>query len=995
MFTSSNEDQQKDCYVIGVDVGGTNTDAVLLLNDKIIYSHKTTTTSNVSDGIQAAISGLLQTCDPRKIKQVMVGTTHLLNALLQRQVERVGIIRLAKPATNAIPPLTGWPEDLTQAINGFTRIVSGGFEYNGQEIASINKDELENIARETIEKNIKYIAITGVYSHVNPSQEIAAARILKRINPDLVVSFSHEREGELLERENATIIDAALKKVFYIVCEGIQSVLQVCGIEQATLYLSHNDGTLSPVTKNATDIQPIMMLKSGPTNSLRGASVLIKETVASTHCIIADIGGTSTDVGILVNGEPAEKNSLFELAGVRLKFPSTQVQSISLGGGSKITVLNNEVSVGKSIANRLATDSICFGGSVLTTTDIAAAKGRINPKGIALEKIQQLSNDLIEKSDHAMHIKFSNFISEMLASVENKPETLVLVGGGAALFDSNILLKLLENKISTILTPKHSSVANATGAATAEISGTHIEIYDLQKVKREDAYADAESKAIKQARSKGANVSSIHLKNKEAVEIRYVVGKPTQIRVKVAGRIAVNPPQPSIEETQDISKKEKLLQPDVAANAQQFEQNTESFSGTIKSDIAVTAEINQYLQNVLPLTIHDITKRSIGHAFLGSGGGGDTRLSEIIVKESIRNGKVIKVLPLEKLPDDATVICFGLMGSPSVFEEKIPSNEEIRNSVLVMQNKLGKKIDAIVVMEGGGTNGVLPYFAAAELGLPIVNADTMGRAFPGINMVTPTIYNGVKHHIAALANVRKVELVEADNANELEDKARLVADSMGGAVYISYLPMDGKTAKKYCIAETLTIAHQIGENFLLAKEHQQNPLTCLNQYLKNTEYEEAKEVFKGRIDDLRRTEERGFSIGGILINDGDRSVEVVFQNENLLAREKLTNGSYRKLAEVPDLITVVDQETYEPISTPQLSYGQKVRLLTLHAPKLLTTEKALAIVGPHAYGMLERTDEASPLICNSLFSSSKQRTGICAAPLKSLPNEKNMASSFK
>jgi DUF917 family protein len=291
------------------------------------------------------------------------------------------------------------------------------------------------------------------------------------------------------------------------------------------------------------------------------------------------------------------------------------------------------------------------------------------------------------------------------------------------------------------------------------------------------------------------------------------------------------------------------------------------------------------------------------------------------------------------------------------------------SSVMSIQQKLGKKIDAIVVLEGGGTNGLLPYFAGAELGLPIINADTMGRAFPGIDMVTPTIYNHVKYHVAALANIKKVEIVIADSAKELEDKARKIADSMGGVVYISYLPMDGKTAKKVCIPSTLTIAHQIGELFLKARNQQENPLDTLNEYLKNTEYEEAKEIFKGRIDDVRRVEEGAFSVGGILVtNDSGKSVEVIFQNESLLAREKLPNGLYKKLAEVPDLITIVDQESYEPISTPQLCYGLKVRLLTLQAPKILKTKEALAVVGPQVFGLLNRSDDASPLICNSLFN---------------------------
>ncbi len=170
----------------------------------------------------------------------------------------------------------------------------------------------------------------------------------------------------------------------------------------------------------------------------------------------------------------------------------------------------------------------------------------------------------------------------------------------------------------------------------------------------------------------------------------------------------------------------------------------------------------------------------------------------------------------------------------------------------------------------GGANGLFPYLVAALTGIPLVDADCIAHAFPGINMTTPAVYNGISRHVAELANIDKAEVIEATDPLNLEEKTHLISDTRGGTAYITYIPMKADIAKKVCIPATLSIAHEIGRTFFEAKRQGKDPLLSLNLFLEKTDYKKANEIYKGKVTELRRIERFGFSVGGFVVSDGTK-----------------------------------------------------------------------------------------------------------------------------
>jgi DUF917 family protein len=220
-------------------------------------------------------------------------------------------------------------------------------------------------------------------------------------------------------------------------------------------------------------------------------------------------------------------------------------------------------------------------------------------------------------------------------------------------------------------------------------------------------------------------------------------------------------------------------------------------------------------------------------------------------------------------------------------------------------------------------------------------------------MITPTICGTFNEYYAALSNGRKSMLIQADNTNfsSLENRVRTATIDMGGTISMAYLPMTGAQVKQWAIKGTLSTAQEMGKAL---RQSQGEPfglrLQALNKVLATTDYKKAERLFEGKIITVRRKESEGFSVGGFIVEDNKskEKVEVGFQNENLVARKQDTGEI---LAQVPDLITVVDKNNFKPISCEDLRYGQEAAILKMKAPAMMSTEKALAIVGPQAYPM--------------------------------------------
>ena len=352
---------------IGVDVGGTNTDGVILSEGKVLVSEKTTTTEDVGDGVFNIIKTVLTkgNISPDKISSVMIGTTHFTNALVERKkLQKIAAIRLSLPAADSLEQMIGWPSDLIDNINPIKYFAKGGYEVDGREISKLDKDEIKKITEEIANKNYKNIAINSVYSPLNSEMELEANEIIKNIIPDANISLSHSiGKVGLIERENATIINAALANLAVDIVESFKNALKKLNID-APLYISQNDGTLMRPDK--VKQYPVLTFACGPTNSMRGAAYLS----GIQDSIIVDIGGTTSDVGYIKAGFPRQSAIATDVGGVRTNFRMPDIISIGLGGGSLIRDNGNKVGP-DSVGYRLTEKALVFGGETLTATDIA------------------------------------------------------------------------------------------------------------------------------------------------------------------------------------------------------------------------------------------------------------------------------------------------------------------------------------------------------------------------------------------------------------------------------------------------------------------------------------------------------------------------------------------------------------------------------------------------------------------------------------------------
>ena len=518
---------------IGVDVGGTNTDAVLMDGADLVGAVKLPTTADVTAGIVDALAALLAYLPPvRPVDAVMVGTTHFTNALLERRrLSPTAVIRLALPATKLLPPLVDWPTQLRDAIGGFTYMVHGGHEFDGREISPLAVGEIRTAVQDMRRRDVRAVAVSGVFSPVNTAHEIQAAAVIREEAPEIRISLSHEngRMG-LLERENAATLNACLGEMAELTIAGIQQALRSLGLS-APLYISQNDGTLMD-TQFAARF-PALTISSGPTNSMRGAAFLS----GVDDGIVVDIGGTSTDVGALVRGFPREAAVAVQIAGVRTNFRMPDMLSIPLGGGSLVEW--SPLKIGpESVGYRLTEEALVFGGNSTTATDLAVAQGRAtvgDPR-----RVERLAPS--SASSGQVH---STPVNQAMAAIQNLVETaidrmklshddvpIILAGGGSILLGDSIA------GASRVLRPAHADVANAIGAAIAQVGGQVERVYALEQTSREQAIADCSAAAVARAVAAGADPSSVEVVEIDEVPLTYVPSNATLVRVKAIGNLA-------------------------------------------------------------------------------------------------------------------------------------------------------------------------------------------------------------------------------------------------------------------------------------------------------------------------------------------------------------------------------------------------------------------------------------------------------------------------
>jgi N-methylhydantoinase A/oxoprolinase/acetone carboxylase beta subunit len=508
---------------IGVDVGGTNTDAVVLDGEgRVLAWTKRATTDDITGGIRAGIREVLAAIgdDRSRVSRVMLGTTHATNAIVQRRrLDRVAMIRLGAPAATEYPPLTGWPEDLKSMVLAGSAMLGGGHMVDGTPISPLDRDGILRFIDGL--DGFDAIAVAGIFSPSSPDQELEVAELLRgHLGPDARVFLSQDiGPTGLLERENATLLNAALYSVARSVTAALVTVVAEEGLE-ATTFFAQNDGTLMSLDYAAQ--YPVLTIGSGPANSIRGAAYLSGHDDA----IVIDVGGTTSDLGVVVGGFPRESTLPREIGGVRTNFRMPDVLSVGIGGGTIVDVASGRVGP-ESVGYRIDREGLLFGGSTPTLTDAAAHSGA-SVAGRVLPAQDAATASALERALAVVADRLEEAVERLSLGRMDIP--LVVVGGGGFLVPDRLA------SAGSILRPDHGGVANAVGAAISLAGGRADQMAPMGD--RESAIEQASEAAIAKAIQAGADPLQVSVVEVLETHVPYTAQPTVNVTVKAAGPLA-------------------------------------------------------------------------------------------------------------------------------------------------------------------------------------------------------------------------------------------------------------------------------------------------------------------------------------------------------------------------------------------------------------------------------------------------------------------------
>jgi len=978
--------------VVGVDVGGTNTDAVLwsASSSSIMASAKVPSNINASRssyGIEEAIEKLrLKEQDLlNQVQAVFLGTTAFVNALLEgRNLDRVAVLRLCGPSSRSLPPFCDFPPPLKEVVSAGAYLASGGLRFDGSEECHINTEELKIIASQIASSSpsAHHVVVSGTFSPSDPSQEERAAKLLRLMFAEchcsVTVSISSAISSQLglLARENSAILNACLESTARRVAARMRAAVHKAGIPRtAQLFFTCNDGSVVILDKAAKSC--LRCVQCGPTNSLRGAAHLILSSTTTVNKdrqdfdrIVLDVGGTSTDAGCLVGGiHPRDSNSEAYVAGiVRCNHHTTSVVSIGLGGGSIVTDVldgkgNRIVQIGpKSVGSDIVTKARCFGGSILTASCIAVAmKG---PKALSWSAAQDESQEavpiiadfdvplFVSQAWDVMQQRFYDLVEK--ARSDNSPVEVILVGGGSGLVDEERLSKAL-GKNCRVVRPPNASVANACGAAFAQNVGEAESIVDLSG-------SNAERDSILESlKSKARQLAGSHAEIIECTEIplAYLPGKMTRVFVRaVAPLDHTKQPDESTKWTEDIEDGEssvldKTVEPETS---QPVSLHAQILQGSL---LPSEKEIENGIWKISEYDAHCL---AIGCGILGCGGGGSTFHGKLQLLRALKEKKPIRVISVDDLPKEAAVAPCGLMGAPTVGLETISGPEQLVTAIghafALASRDISHSQIFIGVSEIGGSNGIMPLLVGGMMDLPVVDVDLMGRAFPELQMTTASIYGlpqtpmTIGDEFGRCVTIHRptafIGLIPADDDYFEERVLRKVSIEFGCVASLVDPVLTRDEIRRVGVSGSLSRARRIGDCILRSRHPGEAVESMLDQ-------EGGRCIFQGMVYDVCRTTSEGFAVGTLSINSEDKScsMTIQFQNEFLMARREQPGKNPVVEGCVPDIISLLDADTARPIATEEVRFGFRVRVILLPISALLRSEEALRVVGPEAFGLDE------------------------------------------
>ncbi len=523
-------------YIIGVDVGGTNTDIALLdTSGRLIASCKEPTSAPVHSAIQSGVMKVLLQAKvlPGQVYSLAVGTTHALNALLEAKgLSKVALIRVASN-NPLLKPCAGWSQNLKEAVLLGYETVQGGYECDGSPIDELNINEAKDAIRRLIDKGAQNFAVSSPFSCLQDKQEQEMKELIQKelscVAPldSCTITLSSEIGGiGFIERENSALLNSALSCVIKDAFQSIESSLQKIGI-LCPILMVINDGSAHPLHEVAES--PILTIASGQANSARGGSLLYA-TEASSSVLIVDIGGTSTDCIPVKSGYVRRHTGLFEIQGAKMQFPAPQMHSISLGGGSIVKRVHHQVTVGPhSVAKKIRSEALSFGGSMLTMTDIAEKMGLLD---LSQQEGYQPINIDIDIAESALQRAADMALQAIIRAKGSETDMPIgFVGGG-----SPIVYEYLKKRIPLLELCPHYDVANAIGAALSERVGIVDTIVSLRS--RDETIDKLSELALQKAIEKGACHKKVTVKDLQIIPFGYSSDQKARVIITASGPAA-------------------------------------------------------------------------------------------------------------------------------------------------------------------------------------------------------------------------------------------------------------------------------------------------------------------------------------------------------------------------------------------------------------------------------------------------------------------------
>ncbi|XXG95527.1 hypothetical protein Hte_001791 [Hypoxylon texense] len=965
MDVRSNSDKT---LVVGVDVGGTNTDSVLLdisksSADAVLASYKAPTTSNVTLSVHASLEALLSKSDakPTDITALAIGTTHFLNAIIEKdtsRVEKVAVLRLASHSfSRGTPPFADWPRALEKIIHGHSAIIPGGCNIDGTLIGPVDEAAVREQASIVKSKGIRNVAVVGIGCATDEKyhqEDVVHDWLRAELGDDVNIILSHNIAGPgLLARENASILNASIMNFAQRTIRAFIGAIRRIGL-QCPLYLTSNVGHLLPFSEAMR--APIKVFSSGATNSIRGAAFLAKSSLSEGGSIVIDIGGTTSDVGYLLrNGYPRLAKTYTDLAGVKVNLEMPSVESIGLGGGSILHVSDSGyVAVGPdSVGHDLTTKALCFGGDVPTATDVAVALGT----DVGSAKVS-LPEETVTKANARIKKMLEDCIDRVKLSPE--PCKVILVGGGSILCPKELA------GVSDVILPEHAGVANAIGAAIAKVFGAAEKIVKGSGI--QEGIEEVKARAIQNAVTNGGYADSAVVLHEEVSGVPYTTDQ-TLIKVEVA---CVADHERMHAEMTHASVSDELVDQVLYEETKKHDIQTSDEDETDNSK----SELSSYTPTVTAagewvLSTTDLRFLAIGCYILGCGGGGSPYAPFLHTRQLLLEGDNIRIMRIEDLKDDDIMPTVASVGTPAVSIER-PGGNGVLYAMQAMERETGVKFNRLVATEIGGANGVgtLVWASTRFYDMPVVDGDMMGRAYPNFEMVSQYIHassvNDMLPVILCSGSGEQVTIpAPQPDAAAASLRIRDACVGMGSAAGASGRPIRGEAMRDIGIPNTFSLAWRLGRA-VAAAQQAGNVADVPRALIAAAGGERSAEVlFQGKIRSVKSTlTTTAHSLGEVTVERladsemetdvdkiGEGLVEIVvpFMNENLVVKGKMKDGSEKILATIPDLIFLLDTSTGEAVGVQEYRYGLKVTVMIMAPHPLWASERALEVAGPSAF----------------------------------------------